>query len=79
MNMVERLYITMAETDTKHLILQAIRELEIEDVEVKASTSNPGFYDVTTTETIASVPMDCPYKTIVGVLKHAVASQSIKD
>ena len=66
----------MTETETKHLILQALRELEIEDVEVKASTSNPGTYDVVRTETIASVPMDCSYKTIVGILKLAVASDT---
>lgn len=59
----------MAETDTMHLILQAIRELEIEGVEVKASTSQPGFYEVTKTATIANIPMDCGYKTIVGILK----------
>ena len=71
-----RLFITMTETETKHLILQALRELEIEDVEVKASTSNPGTYDVVRTETIASVPMDCSYKTIVGILTLAVASDT---
>lgn len=66
----------MAETDTMHLILQAIRELEIEGVEVKASTSQPGLYEVTKTETIANIPMDCSYKTIVGMLKASVASDT---
>lgn len=69
----------MAETDTKHLILQAIRELELEGVEVKASTSQPGFYEVTKTETLASIPMDCGYKTIIGILKPTVASDTIEE
>ena len=56
-------------TDIIHNICIALGELEIEDVEVKASTSSPGTYDITRTETIASIPMDCSYKTIVGMLK----------
>ena len=69
----------MTETETKHLILQALRELEIDDVEVKASTSQPGTYDVVKTETIASVPMDCSYKTIIGMLKRYQAFDHGKD
>ena len=66
----------MPETETKHLILQAIRELEIEGVEVKASMLSPGTYEVTKTEVLASIPMDCEYKSIIGILKHAVASDT---
>ena len=59
----------MAETDTKHLILQAIRELQIEGVEVKASMLSPGTYEVTKTEVVATIPMGAEFKSIIAVLK----------
>lgn len=69
----------MTETETKHLILQALRELEIEDVEVKASMLSPGTYEVTKTEVIATIPMDCEYKSIIGVLKRYQAFDHGKE
>lgn len=36
----------MTETDTKHLIVQAARELQLENVTVEPSVDQPGFYEV---------------------------------
>lgn len=63
----------MAETDTKHLILQAIRELQIEGVEVKPSLLSPGTYEVTKTEVLANIPMGAEFKSIITVLKAQVS------
>lgn len=61
----------MPETETAHLIRQAARELEIENISVGPSLDKPGFYDVVQkvtedagTETDGGLPIH------IGTIKH---------
>lgn len=59
----------MSKTETRHLIEQAIRELQLDGTKVRASVVKPGTYEVYREVIDAEIPMDCEYKTIIAALK----------
>lgn len=65
----------MSETETKGLIIQAARELQLEGLTVEASLSKVGFYNVKWSETKefdAEIPMGAEFKSIIDELKTSL-------
>ena len=61
-----------AKSETRHLIEQAARELELENLEVLASLNEPGFYIVvwgTPMKSVVKIPMAADYKGIISTLR----------
>ncbi len=68
-----------AGTETRHLIIQAARELQLDGLKVEASLSTPGMYEVSwekVEEYRTDIPMGADFKGIIKALKAKANGQA---